>query len=400
MNLSAINYLYSIPYLIVFTLIFTQSIVLYETNDLLIQKTQKLTQLLFVIIILGIFYGLRGFIFSDWASYYPFYEKCPSLFDGLEKITEYFKINEYGWEPLFLIYSITCKTISPNFYFFQFVSFMLDLSILYCFFKYYIPENICIGFLIFILFSGIIITTNTLRNSKSIMFFLISIRYIENKKFIKYCFCNILGALFHVSSIIYLPCYFLMTKRFNKYFILFLFVLGNIIFLFKIRWCTVIFSAIAEYIPLRLGNLLVIYLNTVYASAYGFTIGYFERTVTFILLFFLSNRLESKNKNAYVFINIYYLYILIYLFFSEFRILLERVAILFICSYWILLPRIYFILKKREKYFFLIVFYLYGMTKTSYGYRNIHALYENALLEHSTYAQRIPLFKKGLEADQ
>ena len=72
------------------------------------------------------FIGLRGFIGTDWYSYYYIFDKTPRFF---EEIADY--AGEYAvWEPGYLFYSSSLKTIVPNYNFFVFVSALIDVLVL------------------------------------------------------------------------------------------------------------------------------------------------------------------------------------------------------------------------------------------------------------------------------
>ena len=180
---------------------------LYKINSSSSYKYTIWLQQFFIIVLMVVFFGFRGFIYTDWLNYYQVYDASPSLINGAYPIKLFF---EKPWEKGFLFYMIVCKTISSNYFFFQFVSCTIDFIILFNFFKRIIPEYIIFGFILFVLFSGITIEFNLLRNSKAIMLFLISLKYIEEKNFVKYLILNSIGCLFHTTALLYLPLYFFL----------------------------------------------------------------------------------------------------------------------------------------------------------------------------------------------
>jgi hypothetical protein len=345
-----------------------------------------LVQQFFIASLLIIFIGFRGFTYTDWQNYYPTYNFTPSLFDNTEAIIKYM---DRGWEKGFLFYMIICKTISPNYFFFQLVSFVIDFIILFYFFKSIIPEHIVFGFVLFLLFSGIIIEFNLLRNSKAMMLFLISLKSLKERIFFKYVIINSIGVLFHITALLYLPLYFILNKKINRKIILFLFIIGNIIFLLQIEWCKLLLTSIGTMIPGRLGVLSKIYLSSnLYTKAYGITIGYIERFFTFIVIYCFYERLCRINKYNLIYINAFFIYCLIFLYFSEIKIILDRVAILFIFPYWILYPQVYSLIKNKNKQIFLMILLFYGVLKMSVGNRNIFSLYDNVLFPYKSFKER------------
>jgi hypothetical protein len=160
-----------------------------------------------------------------------------------------------------------------------------------------------------------------MRNSKAILLFLFSLRYIEKKQIIKYIIVNTLGVLLHATAIIVLPLYFILNKKISRKLVLFIFIAGNIIYLFQIH-C---FRPILEYLgQLLFGGkikmLILGYLASDMSAPYGITIGCLERTLSFCLIFYISKRLtcsDPYNKVKNIFENSYYYYTFFFLFFQK-----------------------------------------------------------------------------------
>jgi len=222
------------------------------------------------------------------------------------------------------------------------------------------------------------------------MLFLISLKYIEERKIFKYMMINCIGVLFHTSSLLYLPLYFVLHKRWSRKIILFLFIIGNVVFLLQLEWCKVILTNIGTLFPGRLGLMIKLYFaSDFYGKAYGITIGYLERFFSFIILFYFYEKIFKINKNNLLYMNIFFIYIFIFLYFSEIMIILERVTLLFIFPYWILYPQIYSLIKNRNKQIFLFILLFYGVLKMGVGNRNIFSLYDNILFDHLPHQERV-----------
>ena len=384
---------YSIPYVIVFLILYVAVIPVSKKNIAFVNRVPQI-QLLFLT--LFFFIGLRGYIFTDWKLYKSFWDSCPSLWTGGSSILRYLQSGSFAhWEKGFLLYTIILKSFSSHWIFFQSVSFCVDILILYCFLKRYVSKYIYLSLCVWYIFGGTIglsLSINLMRNYKAILFFLLSIKYIEQKCFWKYAVLNILGSFFHITSILFLPLYLLLKIKWKSSIILTLFILGNILYLLQIQWVVPIIDMTAELIGGRIRSLASFYLNTSrWNFSYGITIGFLERTFTFILLFCLQKHIKMK-KSEYVFFNILYLYIFSYLYLSELRILIDRIPIMFICSYWILLPKLYESLKKDYKVLFLIVFLVYSLLKIVVGHKDILALYDNMLFQQFTIQERLEMY--------
>lgn len=370
------NFSFSIPYIFVFFLLILASIPVLKTDFRTKRLTNnKLVQYYLFISVLSVFMGMRGFLFTDFVNYYPYFEDCPTLWDSATTIKDFFTKSDYiAWEKGFLVFTCLVKSIYANYFFFQFIAYLIDFIILYYFFRLYLNNYLVLGFCFFFIFNGLVIEFNLLRNAKSIMLFLISIKYLDRRKYFIYFLLNILGFLFHSSSIFYIlltPFYFM---KFSKRFIFFLWLIGLVFFFLHIKWCSQILFTLAPFLPGRMSYLIRVYINNT-TESFGFSVGFIERALTFIVMYysaFKKNNYHCSRINI-IFYNTIFLYLFLYLFFTELPIVQDRIGSLFVFSYWVLYPKLYSSLVKNRKFVFLVFFILYGGLKIISGYSsNIH----------------------------
>lgn len=387
--------MYFLPYLLVFFILFILSLPLYtsQKNYCTVCLYKKINDI-FAFSVLLIFLGLRGFIFSDVFSYYPFYEKVPSLISGNVDLSKYLKTN--GWEKGYLIYAILCKSLFPNYFVFQFVSTFIDFLLFRKAVNDYLPKNVRrFAYLFFYVFYGMIIEINLLRNVKAILIFLLSIQYI-GKNFKKYCLLIIFACFFHKFSIIYLPLYFLFKKHWNRRTTLLIWIVGNVFFLFQIPLFTKVVLTAVNSLPANVYTIAVkaYFLSDLYSQSYGLGFGYIERQISFLIAFYYSKKLYSEENGAYIFFNIFYIYCFVFLFFSDISIFVERVPYLFAAGYWFLFPYIYSFLSRKEKSLFLVYFFFLSALKVISGNNNILVSYKFCFFDN--YRQRLSLFNKNI----
>jgi hypothetical protein len=124
-----------------------------------------------IVSLLILFVAFRAYIQTDWVNYYRFYKDVPSLFEGKEIIRDFLGTAYY--ENGYVFYAVLCKTISSEYLFFQAVSSIIDITVLYVFFKTYIPKYIVLAFATFFIFKGLLLGIAAMRNIKAILLFLI-----------------------------------------------------------------------------------------------------------------------------------------------------------------------------------------------------------------------------------
>lgn len=293
-------------------------------------KNERKKHILFVfsIVLLIAFLGLRGFIGWDWWAYYPSYNNLPGGFT--------YEIGYELWTNFF-------HKIGLSYHHFIFINTVFDILVIAYIFKKYSKYPLFSLFL-FLSIQGLSFEVDLLRNAKSILLFIISIQFIKSRQIIPYMILNIIGATFHISSILYLPMYFILNRSYSKKIILPIIILGNIYYLTDTKLIIHILEYISKLVPQGIGSRVTSYLSIIPAD-YSLPVGklYFEKLVTFIFVFMFlhkdKDKLDvSKSTSEYSVIieNCFYIFYSIFLFTSEFFIASTRIGILFVFSNWIL----------------------------------------------------------------
>jgi hypothetical protein len=111
------SYKYAIPHLIFWGYLFVLMFVEFRK----INKRQSMRGVRALTIGGFLFFlGLRGFVNTDWYSYYPYFEQLKTLWSG--GLQQLFAGSAYNFETGFELYSIIIKSICPNYFFWVFVS--------------------------------------------------------------------------------------------------------------------------------------------------------------------------------------------------------------------------------------------------------------------------------------
>jgi hypothetical protein len=346
----------ALPYISSVLILF--GLYIYGNYKLLYEKVSIIATCFFFMV----FFGLRGYIFTDVFGYKSFFDTVPNIIIIIK--THYTSLVTW-WEPGFVYYCSFFKMFTHNFFIFQFFDAMIDFILLYKALQWFDSNN-CLSYMIFLAMSGLIMFIDNLRNVKSILLFFISLRYIYNRSFLKYLCCCFLALSFHISSIIFFPLYFILSKHNSRLILILLFLFSIIFFFFSARIFYLLFSLFSEYMPGRLNNMVNSYIFTKsdYSIQRGLSLGLIEKVLTYFLIFILYEDLY-KGKMILI-INCFLLYFSFYFIFSGFIEVSNRLSLLFVFSYWILWPRVITSLHtKRIQSFFLICFLLYAILKIS-----------------------------------
>ncbi len=281
------------------------------------------------------FIGFRTFIMSDFIVYFNLFKSIPNIFH----INEY-NFNKSSYEVGFIIYTSLIKGLTSDYFVWVGINTLIDMCVFAFFFKKYCKSMI-LPLIFFIAFNGLLIEFNLYRNVKGIDCFLLSIPYLQRKKALPYIALNTLGTLFHYSSIIYIPLYFILSREMPKWLIWGGIVVANILFLFDIGIINLIISQLPISDFIIIYNKLAGYQSS--AIEVGFSVGYFERLIAILLFSIFYNKLISHNKANIIFYNCFWIYYMSYLVFYEVRVFVERIPMLFIFSYWVLYPALIYV---------------------------------------------------------
>ena len=368
-------YEYSIPYVIFFCVLFVFTYIDIRNVD---AQKKKYSVRSFAFLLILCFLGLRGFIATDWIAYYNLFDELPTF--GTFKWN---MLGDFYMEPGFILYSIFFKTVCPNYFAWVFVNTLIDLSVFHFLFKKY-SKYYLLSFLFFYLFL-FLMEVNLYRNMKSIVLFLLSLRCITNGRWWEYILWNIAGAFFHISSLLFIILYPFFKLKFKHGILWVIFVVGNILYLFHVEWCSSLIEFIGNSVGLERFSTLLRYMSTGENSI--LSIGYFERLLTFILMVSLKDRIIAGDMLRNIVYNCYILYFIFLFYFSEINVLAERFSGLFLFSYCFIFPWLFEILK-LNKTIFIVLLFMYGFIKQVTGNANIMAKYSNLLWGIESYEER------------
>ena len=373
---------YSFPYLFV---IFVLFILFLSENKRIPLLSIKESRNVAFMLMLG-FVGLRGHLYSDFISYYPFFEYLPTI-DSLS----WSNLNNIeGFEVGFVLYSSLIKALFPNYFVWVFINTLIDLYVFRLAFRRYSYSEV-LPFIIFIAWQGLTIEFNLYRNSKAIIFFLLSLHYLEERKMFPYFVLNLLGLSFHTSALLYFPLYFILHRQYSK----------------KMLWICIIgvnvFYFVSQFFHLNWGEILGVLGNERAlmklegyqdrGMLYEFSIGYFERTFVVILALSLYDKLIEQNSANRIMINSLLSYYALFLVFSNVSVFAERIPLLLIFSCWILLSNIVYLYRLLWNIPVLIIAMLVIMKITT-GCSSIGCYYDNLLWGIKDYQERYSMVMK------
>jgi len=333
--------------------------------------------------ILLFFIGLRGYIGTDFSQYVLFFEEINTL--GNLGSLDFLR-----FEPGFVIYSSLLKTIWDDYAFYVFVSALIDLLAFYFVFKRF-SNSIVLAFIFFFTYHGLGLECDLLRNVKGIDFFLLSIPFLQDRKFVPYLLLNLLGATFHISSLIFIPCYFFLTHKFSVKTLILIVVIGNILYLsHAFSVVGTLYSMVMNLFPGGMAAEKVLgHIEN--ATSSGFSLSHIQRTSSVVVALAFYDKLTTQRQTNVLFINCLMLYYMFIMLFSEVSVLSGRVSLLFTVGEWVVLAN-FFSLRHRYRQLIctlLLALCLYNNIST---HRAVLSRYDNVLFGITDYTTRVRYF--------
>ncbi len=379
----------ALPYVITMIIFAIMAVIYAQRREREDDKILCSSILLVSIGLFYIFFAFRGYVYSDWESYYIIYENADWC-DVLELTST--KQTAVIHEPGFTLLMCICKMFSSEYAFMVIVITTIDTLLLLRFLKRWDIDNLPLVFMLLIIFGGITVIFNLLRNQLSIFILLNALEYIEKKQPMKYYFLCILALCFHVSALLFLPLYFVLGRKINRWVFL-----GG---------CIVFFSLYILKIPIVLTLVKVLGLGGVFGEkaevftevfkserAFSLT-GTIEKIGTVGLVTCYYNKLIEDKKNVII-INCLFIYYFFYFVFGEFETLSSRLSILFLFSYWVIWCKlINEMTHKNNKRIICSLLFLYGLYSQSLSYIYPVQEYDNLLFGGKSSVERQRILDK------
>ena len=382
--------IYALPYLLLFCLYGGLGVFYHKAED----EQKRLYIKIASIAIFIFFFGFRGYIFFDWSVYYlQFY----SLPDFQTLMTQ--DVSKWTTNPGYVLLNVLCRAIVPDYHFFVFVTTCLNVFLLYRFFSKY-SDNLPLSIALMLSFNGIMIFTDLMRNSISILLFLNSLQYLHNRKPLPYFALNLIGLTFHYSAIMAIPLYFFLHLRINRWLLLGVFLAANIMYFLHIPILKTIITLVADIVAPSIKIWLEAYTTMDKDAGFNVGVGY-ERLITGFLVFFYIDKLRKMRPENDIFINSVFICLILFIIFSEFITVSLRLSTLFSYGYWIIWADLLRCFEfKNNRHLFALFVGVFCMLKV-YSATNMQlAEYENVLFSAKPYNERIILFRQHFNDDR
>lgn len=340
-----------------------------------------------------IFFGIRGYLYTDWVEY-------SKVFETVEWRDVFLLTSEHKkgvvHEPGFTLLCLLCRAVVNEYAFLVMVITAIDTALLVRFLRRLGVENYSMVFMLIIPFDGLGLMFNLLRNQLAIFIFLNALEYIETRQPLKYFSLCTLALCFHLSSLMFFPLYLFSRVRINRWVFasaflgLFVFYVSNISIITTLIELLGFGGALAEK--------ATIYTENFTSSRLLSPTGTLEKFGLCLLVFIYYDDLIDKLKYRRMIINCLLMYFTMYYFLAEFRMLSMRLSFLFIFSYWIIwLDLIHMLTIRRNRILLGSIIYMYSVYMLLFNINSPVQEYDNLLFGGMTQEERMVIFNKTFD---
>lgn len=236
-------------------------------------------------ILLCLFYCFGYMTGTDWRVY-------EDLYNTLDFSKFYYG---YSYEPGYYLYMMIFRMLGVGFWPF----FILTKSLLFCvIYKTifdYCKSSGYVTIMYFLPWFGMyLFIDNPMRNFIAIGIFILSFRYIIQRKFWKFMLCMLLAASFHFSALFIIPFYFILISNIRRWVYVVLFVIINILFINRDFLIEIMLSLFGKIPYLQNKIITYLLLDSVFAQGKQFSLNMVWQMALFILMLFYKDLIVTQ----------------------------------------------------------------------------------------------------------
>jgi hypothetical protein len=305
--------------------------------------------------------GLRYETGVDWPYYDSYFRDIrliPVLRDALN--LKFYDQYEFGY----ILLNAVLRVVTPNVqWLWILIAFVTNLLLFSSIRKY--SGHIFLSLLLYFTTIYFILDMSGIRQCIALNIFLFSLRYVQRRQFSEYLLLILVAALFHMTSLMLIPVYFILKTEFkSRVLVIFVFA-GVLISILQVEWIDFFLDRVSGYIGMEaITNKIYRYSMRSDARVYG--IGFILNLLIFLFIIYKRKELADQ-KMFNIFLNIYVAGLFFYYFTWELNEFSSRLRLYFLAGNIVLFTQFFDVFRRklnRSIVFLFIVFYslFYGRT--------------------------------------
>ncbi len=167
--------------------------------------------------------ALRYRVGGDSLMYENYFRYLPDLGDFMQFISSNSGLN---YQPLFLLFVAACKSVSPDYYFYQLVHAVIVNSVIFWFISKNSAYRYTVLFILYIFLFYFYFTFEIQREILAICCFLLAYKSFQNNRWLLYYLLAAVAFFFHISAFILFLLPLLKLVTFSRKFVILAVVIG------------------------------------------------------------------------------------------------------------------------------------------------------------------------------
>ncbi|MEN6452769.1 MAG: EpsG family protein [Prolixibacteraceae bacterium] len=315
---------------------------------------------LLLFLIFWLLAGLRYETGVDWPGYIKFFNKTESIEKVIGNASGSFMKTEFEFG--YVLLNSILKTFTDNVQWLFLLTALISSLMLFSSLRKY-SEHVFVSLMIYFGTVYFILDMSGIRQCIALNLFLLSLDFIIKRQFLKYLLAIGIASMFHITSLLLLPLYFILHVEFNNRILIAVVGCGIIISFFHIAWLRFFMEKMIDSF----------YINSITGKLYGYSnradvrnfgVGSLLNAVIFIFCILKRNQLK-QNSLFNVLLNMYVISLFFYYFTWELNEFSSRFRLYFSIGNIILFT--YFIDIYQQRINKLIVFLFIVSFSVFYG---------------------------------
>ena len=235
--------------------------------------------------------GLRYRVGGDALAYEDYFSSYPDLRSYMYFLNH---DNEYfGYQPLYLLFVAACKSISPDYYFYQFLHSVVFNSVFFWFINRYSKYKFTTVLICYVFLLYFYLGYEIQREIFAICCFLIAYKYFLKNRWLPYYLMCIMAFTFHISAIFLFILPFFKLIKFTKRFLVISLIISVPLLFSKLLFIDLLKVILITDSMQKKGEAY----SELDFSILGILFFYFIRVIVFIPFLFYYSKNRSKENN-------------------------------------------------------------------------------------------------------
>lgn len=273
----------------------------------------------------------------DWKVYSSVFEQSLPLGKALSSGSFQQQYAGISTEPGYSLISSLVISLTDDYQILQLVVLLIASIFFFKAVSKY-TQNLYLVLLVYLGYVYLTLNMSGIRQALSLSIIFYALQYIESKQFWRFLFFVVLAIMFHYSSLVVIPLYWVLNKKFSTPLICMLVGVGLLVYVARIS----IISSTIEQITQSSGNPVLyrmyLYVTGTKDALPSISPKMFLNVISLVMLLLRRDILIEQNRYSNIFFNLFLFYVLLGQYMWDTGDIVVRIQHYFILGLIVMLP--------------------------------------------------------------